>query len=148
MLTMKVIVDQETYERLVAEAVGSPRSIPQQAGVALRRAFGLPPHERRALEQDHAALAALARPGHPAADARDAETEDLLAAAMACADLLIKVVRPMYSGPTGDQGINDPFYGELLSAIGRYNRARAALASEPAAATEPRSPGDDDVAAH
>jgi hypothetical protein len=41
-LTMRIVVDQETYERLVYDAVDSPRSIPEQAGVVLRRAYGLP----------------------------------------------------------------------------------------------------------
>jgi hypothetical protein len=43
LLNLKIVVDQETYERLVHDAVNSPRSIPQQAGVALRQAYGLPP---------------------------------------------------------------------------------------------------------
>lgn len=43
LLTLKIVVDQETYERLVVDAVKSPRSIPQQAGVVLRRAYNLPP---------------------------------------------------------------------------------------------------------
>lgn len=42
MLTMRITVGQETYERIVSVAIDSPRSIPQQAGVVLRRAFGLP----------------------------------------------------------------------------------------------------------
>ena len=41
MLTLRIDVDQETYERLVDEAVGERRPIPNHAGVVLRRAFGL-----------------------------------------------------------------------------------------------------------
>jgi hypothetical protein len=41
-LTIKADIDQETYERLVGRAVHQRRSIPDQAGVELRRAFGLP----------------------------------------------------------------------------------------------------------
>ena len=60
MLTMKVMIDQETYERLVVEAVDSPRSIPQQAGVALRRAFGLPPRAEMPRSKTAPALPASA----------------------------------------------------------------------------------------
>jgi hypothetical protein len=50
-------------------------------------------------------------------------------AASACADLLVRIVRPMYAGPSGDQGLNDPLYGECLRAIDRYKRSRVAAAA-------------------
>lgn len=43
LLSVRIKVDQETYERLVCDAVGSPHSIPERAGIALRRAYDLPP---------------------------------------------------------------------------------------------------------
>lgn len=43
LLNLKIYIDQETYERLVRDAVNSPQSIPQRAGAVLRRAYGLPP---------------------------------------------------------------------------------------------------------
>lgn len=61
---------------------------------------------------------------------------EALEAATACADLLVRVVRPMYSGPSGDQGLNDPLYGECLRAINRYRQSRNALAV-PAEVVEP-----------
>jgi len=45
-------------------------------------------------------------------------------AARTCADLLVRIVRPWYSGPSGDQGLNDPLYGECLRAIDRYKATR------------------------
>lgn len=50
-----------------------------------------------------------------------------LEATTPCADLLVRIVRPWYAGPTGDQGLNDPLYGEYLRAIDRYKRTRATL---------------------
>lgn len=44
-------------------------------------------------------------------------------AARVCAELLVRLVRPMYAGPTGDQGLNDPFYAECQRAIDRYKRS-------------------------
>jgi hypothetical protein len=41
-LTIKIDVDQETYERLVDEAVSVRRPTPRHAGVVIRRALGLP----------------------------------------------------------------------------------------------------------
>ena len=42
MPAIKLDLDQETYERLVEDAVAERRPIVWQAEVALRRAFGLP----------------------------------------------------------------------------------------------------------
>ena len=58
MLTIKIDVDQETYERLVDEAVSVRRPTPRHAGVVIRQALGLPfpepPHGRMT---DHTAPA-------------------------------------------------------------------------------------------
>jgi hypothetical protein len=63
------------------------------------------------------------------AQGREARESGLLKAATDCADILVRIVRPMYSRPSGDQGLNDPFYGECLRAIERYKRT---LAAQPA----------------
>ena len=42
MPAIRLDLDQETYERLVEDAVAKRRPIAWQAEVALRRAFGLP----------------------------------------------------------------------------------------------------------
>lgn len=60
---------------------------------------------------------------------RQAALEEELEAATACADILVRIVRPMYAGPSGDQGLNDPLYGECQRAIARYKRSRATLAA-------------------
>jgi hypothetical protein len=44
-LTIRAIIDQETYERIVHEAVEVDSPIPHHAGAVLRRAFGLPTRE-------------------------------------------------------------------------------------------------------
>lgn len=58
---------------------------------------------------------------------RLADAERALGAASECAELLVQIVRPMYAGPSGDQGLNDPRYGACLSAIRRYKEAKKAL---------------------
>jgi hypothetical protein len=55
LLNLKIYIDQETYERLVHDAVNSPQSIPQRAGSILRRAYGLPPRPDEWPEMNHAA---------------------------------------------------------------------------------------------
>ena len=42
MLTVKIDVDKETYERMVEEAVFARRPLQRHGGIILRRAFGLP----------------------------------------------------------------------------------------------------------
>jgi hypothetical protein len=57
------------------------------------------------------------------ADADHTRAVALLEAARRCADLLVGIVRPMYAGPSGDQGLNDPRYLECKAAIESYRRA-------------------------
>ena len=53
MPALKLDLDQETYERLVEEAVAERRPIVWQAEVALRQAVGLPlPYDSGALSTD------------------------------------------------------------------------------------------------
>lgn len=65
------------------------------------------------------------------------DERELHDAACACAELLVRLVRPMYAGPTGDQGLNDPLYGECQRAIKQYRtikyiqRARELIRPQP-----------------
>ena len=58
--------------------------------------------------------------------------ERRLETAEACADILVRLERTMYKGPSGDQGLNDPFYGECLRAIRRYRAMRPPTDKVPA----------------
>ncbi len=50
--------------------------------------------------------------------------DERLQTAERCAQLLRELVRPMYSGPTGDQGLNDPTYMKIRNALRAYDAAR------------------------